>query len=110
MVIIIHMDDKNPNMKNFIRLGGNYIKMNINDSKCLVAYPNLKYYKLLGYGVKEENDEKKVVKDILDEDTTKIPDNTLYFKKLYLLKAKQDIINKSLKLWMPIRKLGFSSI
>ena len=59
MVIIIHMDDKNPNMKNIIRLGGNYIKMNINDSKCLVAYPNLEYYKILGYGLKEENDEKK---------------------------------------------------
>ena len=50
MVIIIHMDDKNPNMKNIIRLGGNYIKMNINDSKCFVAYPNLEYYKILGYG------------------------------------------------------------
>lgn len=33
--------------------------MNINDSKCLVAYPNLEYYKILGYGLKEENDEKK---------------------------------------------------
>ncbi len=72
MVIIIHIDDKNPNMKNIIRLGGNYIKMNINDSKCFVSCPNLKYYKLPGYGVKEENEEKKIAKDFSVEDTTKI--------------------------------------
>ena len=94
MVIIIPMDDKNPNMKNIIRLGGNYIKMNIKDSKCFVAYPNLKYYKLPGYGVKK--DRKQVAKDFLVEDTTKIPDNTLYFNIVYLLKAKQDMdLNES---------------
>ncbi len=51
----------------------------------------MKYYKLQGYGIKEENDEKKVTKDFSVEDTTKIPDDALYFKIIYLLKANQDI-------------------
>ncbi len=41
----------------------------------------MKYYKLQGYGIKEENDEKKVTKDFSVEDTTKILDNTLYFNE-----------------------------
>ena len=96
MVIIILMDNKKLNMKNIIRLGGNYIKINIIDSKCFVACPNLKYYKLPGYAVKEENEEKKIAKDFSVEDTTKIPDDALYIKKIYLLKAKQDMdLNES---------------
>ena len=56
-------------------------KININYSKCFVTYLNVKYYKLQGYGIKEENDEKKVTKDFSVEDTTKILDNTLYFNE-----------------------------
>ena len=98
MEVVIPADDKNPNMKNIFRLSGSYLKNNINDSKYFVVYPNLKYYRLPGYGVKEENDGKKVAKDFLIEDTTKIPDNTLYFKIGYLLKAKQDMdLNESTK-------------
>ena len=89
MVIIIHIDDKNPNMKNIIRLGGNYIKMNINDSKCLVAYPNLEYYKILGYGLKEENDEKKSQKIFQMKTRLKSPIiHYTYFKKSIFIKNK----------------------
>ena len=89
MVIIIHMDDKNPNMKNIIRLGGNYIKMNINDSKCFVAYPNLEYYKILGYGLKEENDEKKSQKIFQMKTRLKSPIiHYTCFKKRKFIKSK----------------------
>ena len=98
MEVVIPMDNKNPNMKNIFRLSGKYLKENINDSKCFVVYPNLKYFKLPGYGLREEKDGAKVTKEFLIEDTSKIPDNNIYFKIGYLLKAKQDMdLNQSTK-------------
>jgi hypothetical protein len=98
MEVVIPMDNKNPNMKNIFRLSGKYLKENINDSKCFVVYPNLKYFKLPGYGLREEKDGAKVTKEFLIEDTSKIPDSNIYFKIRYLLKAKQDMdLNQSTK-------------
>ena len=59
-------DQMNYNAKIGSRWNGRILmlfKVNINDSKCFVTYLNVKYYKLQGYGIKEENDEKKVTKD-----------------------------------------------
>ena len=98
MEVIIPKDNKNPNMKNVFKLTGKDLKNNINDSKCFVVYPNLKYFKIPGHGVKGENDGKKVPKDFLIEDNTKIPDKNLFFKIGYLLKAQQDMdLNQSTK-------------
>lgn len=88
--VLIPMDIKNPNMKNVLKLSGEDLKNNINDSKFFVLYPIMKYFKLPGHGLREESEGKKDTKDFLIEDTTKIPDKTLFFKVGYLLKAKQD--------------------
>jgi len=89
--VLIPMDNKNPNMKNVVKLSGEDLKNNINESKFFVLYPIMKYFKLPGHGLREESDGKKDTKDFLIEDTTKIPDKALFFKVGYLLKAKQDI-------------------
>ena len=84
------MDNNNPNMKNVMKISGEYLKNSINDSKYFVLYPNLKYYKMPGYGVREQDGDQKTLKEFLIEDTSKIPDKNLFFKIGYLLKAKQD--------------------
>ena len=90
MEVIIPMDNNNPNMKNVMKISGEYLKNSINDSKYFVLYPNLKYYKMPGYGVREQDGDQKTLKEFLIEDTSKIPDKNLFFKIGYLLKAKQD--------------------
>ena len=91
MEVIIPKDNENPNMKNVFRLTGQDLKNNINESKCFVVYPNLKYFKIPGYGLREQKDEGKSLKDFLIEDTNKIPDKNLFFKVGYLLKASSDM-------------------
>ena len=91
MEVIIPKDNKNPNMKNVFKLSGNDLKNNINDSKCFVVFPNLKYFKMPGYGKKEENNGEKIQKEFLMEDMSKVPDRNLFFKIGYLLKASQDM-------------------
>ena len=89
--VVIPKDNENPNMKNVFKLSGNELKSNINNSKVFVVYPNLKYYKIPGYGLREQKDGGKSPKDFLVEDYNKIPDKTLFFKIGYLLKANQDM-------------------
>ena len=91
MEVIIPKDNKNPNMKNVFKLSGNDLKNNINDSKCFVVFPNLKYFKMPGYGKKEENNGEKIQKEFFMEDMSKVPDRNLFFKIGYLLKASQDM-------------------
>ena len=91
MEVIIPKDNENPNMKNVFKLSGQDLKNNINDSKCFVVYPNLKYFKIPGYGIRDQKDGGKSLKDFLIEDTNKIPDENLFFKIGYLLKANQDM-------------------
>ena len=96
--ITVPMEGKRLSIKNTIRLDGNFLKNNINSSDYFVVYPNLKYYKIPGYELKSTNinletgeQEEKVQKEFLMEDTSKAPDKKLYFEIGYLLKAQQDI-------------------
>ena len=96
--ITVPMEGKRLSIKNTIRLDGNFLKNNINSSEYFVVYPNLKYYKIPGYELKSTNinletgeQEEKVQKEFLMEDTSKAPDKKLYFEIGYLLKAQQDI-------------------
>jgi len=96
--IAIPVEGKRLSVKNTIKLDGNFLKNNINSSDYFVVFPNLKYYKIPGYSLKSSNidlengeQEEKVQKEFLMEDTSKIPDKKLYFEIGYLLKAQQDI-------------------
>jgi len=95
--IAIPMEGRRLSMKNTLKLDGNFLKNNINSSEYFVLYPNLKYYKIPGYGMKPTSnleggeEDEKVQKEFLMEDTSKAPDKKLYFEIGYLLKAQQDI-------------------
>jgi hypothetical protein len=86
-------------VKNTLKLDGNFLKNNINSSEYFVVYPNLKYYKIPGYELKqnagiegeEQEQEQKVQKEFLMEDTSKAPDKKLYFEIGYLLKVQEEI-------------------
>ena len=91
MELIIPMDNNNPNMNNVMKISGEYLKNSINDSRCFVVYPNLKQYKMPGYGLREQEGEQKPLKEFLIEDTSKTPDKTLFFKIGYLLKANKNL-------------------
>ena len=82
--------------KNILKLGGDFIKNNINDSNYFVVYPNIKQYNIPGYTQGLINQEQyqgnlKVQKQLFVEDETKIPDPQLYFKIGYLLKYEEGI-------------------
>ena len=96
--IAVPMAGKRLSIKNTIKLDGNFLKNNINSSEYFVVYPNLKYYKIPGYELKSTNinlengeQEEKVQKEFLMEDTSKAPDKKLYFEIGYLLKAQENI-------------------
>jgi len=96
--IAIPVEGKRLSVKNTIKLDGNFLINNINSSDYFVVFPNLKYYKIPGYSLKSSNidlengeQEEKVQKEFLMEDTSKIPDKKLYFEIGYLLKVQQDI-------------------
>ena len=96
--VAVPMEGRRLTVKNTIRLDGNFLKNNINSSEYFVLYPNLKYYKIPGYEMKSSNinlesgqQEEKVQKEFLMEDTSKAPDRKLYFEIGYLLKAQEDI-------------------
>ena len=94
--IAIPMEGRRLSIKNTLKLDGNFLKNNINASEYFVLYPNLKYYKIPGYEMKQlniENEEgnQKIQKEFLMEDTSKAPDKKLYFEIGYLLKAQEDI-------------------
>ena len=91
MEVIIPRDSINPNMKNVYKLSGADLKSNINNSKCFVVYPNLKKFKIPGYGLREKDANSKNMKDLLIEDSSKIPDKNIFFKVGYLLKAEQEM-------------------
>jgi len=83
-------------MKNTLKLGGDFIRNNINDSNYFVVYPNIKQFKIPGYsqgliGLEENPEYKKVQKELFIEDTKKVPDPNLYFKIGYLLKYEEGI-------------------
>ena len=95
--IKIPIDGKNPNMKNYFKLSGQDLKNNINDSKCFVILPNLRKFKMPGFGLREENKDKDL-KDFTIEDTDNTPDKNLFFKIGYILKVNKDLST------MPITK------
>ena len=88
--IKIPSDSKNPNMKNYFRLSGADLKNNINESKCFVILPNLRKFKMPGFGLREQNQDKNL-KDFIIEDTDNIPDKNLFMKIGYILKVNQDL-------------------
>ena len=80
--------------KNTIKLDGNFLKNNLNQSDYFVLYPNLKLYKIPGYELKPKNVEdadEKVQKEFLMEDISLAPSNKLYFEIGYLLKVQENI-------------------
>jgi len=95
--IAIPMEGRRLSVKNTLKLDGNFLKNNINASEYFVLYPNLKYYKIPGYEMKQLNiddngeESQKIQKEFLMEDTSKAPDKKLYFEIGYLLKAQEDI-------------------
>ena len=98
MVFTVAQKGQNLSMKNTLKLGGDFIKNNLYDSNYFVVYPNLKYFKVPGYGQNSENpqnnnvaDKQKIQKEFLMEDPTKIPDPQLFFKIGYLLKYEEGI-------------------
>ena len=84
-------------IKNSVKLGGDFIKNNLNDSNYFVVFPNLKSYKIPGYSQNIENNQinnnleenQKIQKELFIEDLEKIPDPQLYFKIGYLLKYEE---------------------
>ena len=78
--------------KNVVKLGGDFIKNNLNDSNYFVVYPNIQLYKIPGYSGNENGvNNQKVQKELYIEDKTKIPDRQLYFEIGYLLKYEEGI-------------------
>ena len=85
-------------MNNTLQLGGDFLKNNLYDSNYFVVYPNVKYFKIPGYGQNLEpninnnlNEKQKVQKEFLMEDPDKIPDPQLFFKIGYMLKYQEGI-------------------
>ena len=79
-------------VKGTLKVEGNFLKNNINNSELFVIYPNLKYYKIPGYNVKKEGVEnEKIQKEFLMEDESKAPSKQLYFEIGYLLKIEENI-------------------
>ena len=96
MVFTIAQKGQKISMKNTLQLGGDFIKNNLYDSNYFVVYPNLKHFKIPGYGQNlEENNnpenKQKVQKELLIEDPNKIPDPQLFFKIGYMLKYQEGI-------------------
>ena len=76
-------------VKGTLKIEGNLLKNNINNSELFVIYPNLKFYKIPGYNVKKEGEEnEKIQKEFLMEDESKAPSKQLYFEIGYLLKIE----------------------
>ena len=100
MVFTLAQKGQKLTSRNTLKLGGDFIKNNLNDSNYFVVYPNLKQYKIPGYTQNEGNnnnniqnnlDEQKMQKELLIEDPEKIPDPQLFFKIGYLLKYEEGI-------------------
>ena len=96
MVITVPQKGQRLSLKNTLQLGGDFLKNNLYDSNYFVVYPNLKHFKIPGYGQNlEENNnpenKQKVQKELLIEDPNKIPDPQLYFKIGYMLKYQEGI-------------------
>ena len=93
---VIPMEGRRLSVKNTLKLDGKFLKNNINESEFFVLFPNLKYYKIPGYAIKQlnidnEENPQKIQKEFLMEDESKAPDKKLYFEIGYLLKAQEDI-------------------
>ena len=101
MIFTIAQKGQKLTVRNTLKLGGDFIKNNINDSNYFVVYPNIKPYKIPGYSQVQENtdsniknnleENQKIQKELFIEDQNKIPDPQLYFKIGYLLKYEEGI-------------------
>ena len=99
MVFTIAQKGQKLTARNTLKLGGDFIKNNLNDSNYFVVYPNLKPFKIPGYSQSIGNNEapnnldnnQKVQKELFIEDPDKIPDPQLFFKIGYLLKYEEGI-------------------
>ena len=95
MVVALPQKNRKITMKNTIKLTGDFLKNNINDSNYFVVYPFLKPFIIPGYktlnDMNNENEDKKTQKDLFIEDATKAPDPQLYFQIGYLLKTEEDV-------------------
>ena len=95
--IVVTLPQKNQklSMRNTIKLTGDFLKNNINDSNYFVVYPYLKPFIIPGYksynDMNNENEDKKIQKDLFIEDVTKAPDPQLFFQIGYLLKTEEDV-------------------
>ena len=97
MVFTVAQKGQKLDMKNTLRLGGDFLKNNLYDSNYFVVYPNVKYFKIPGYGsnlepnVNNTEEKQKIQKEFLMEDPDKIPDPQLFFKIGYMLKIQEGI-------------------
>ena len=97
MVFTIAQKGQKLDTKNTLQLGGDFLKNNLYDSNYFVVFPNVKNFKIPGYGqhlepsVNNTDEKQKVQKEFLMEDPDKIPDPQLFFKIGYMLKYQEGI-------------------
>ena len=101
MVFTVAQKGQKLTARNTLKLGGDFIKNNINDSNYFVVYPNIKPYKIPGYAQNQDinntniknnlEEDQKIQKELFIEDQEKIPDPQLFFKIGYLLKYEEGI-------------------
>ena len=92
MVFTIAPKGQKLSSRNAVKLGGDFIKNNLNDSNYFVVYPNIKLFKVPGYSGNEiDPNNQKVQKELYIEDQAKKPDKQLFFEIGYLLKYEEGI-------------------